>query len=514
MNGRRPGGKIVNSSRLCRRWAVLVQVLSMSSVTFAQTSFAQPGGTGDSEGAQPAKKMPSAQQAPPVERPLNPSQELAKERPEGNALRVGPAEMRIGGYVGLTAIHRTTNGGGGTGTDFGSIPYGDTLQGNVSETRFSAQQTRLTLRVDADFTETPESDIEGRRPRFNRLSGYFEMDFSGATPGGVAVTSSSVGLRLRHAFGEVQYRDAFFLALGQAFSLMTAAEDQLSIWPGDVEMSTAVDTNYLAGMIWTRMPQVRFTWRPSHRFNWAISAENPEQQIGRSLVTLPDCCGSDLEAEYNTGSNELSVPNLMPDLATRVAFNPIQSLHVDAGGVLRVFRHRIEPYDDAFKKAGGGASVNLRFNPARGTRLILQSAFGSGLGRYVGGLAPDAVFRRDGSISLIGTTSWVGGIEQMLGSTYSLGGYYSGVVIDGNYSVDGDGDFIGYGFPGSSNSNNRKIDEITATFGWRLVNSATRGSAQLALQTSWLSRTPWDRNSEPRSADAILFYAQLRYNLP
>jgi hypothetical protein len=80
--------------------------------------------------------------------------------------------------------------------------------------------------------------------------------------------------------------------------------------------------------------------------------------------------------------------------------------------------------------------------------------------------------------------------------------------------VDADGDFIGYGFPGSSNSNNRKIDEITATFGWQVVNSATRGSVQLGLQTSWLSRTPWDRNSGPKSADAILFYAQLRYSLP
>lgn len=505
---------MVNASRVRCRWTSLVQVLFMSTVTFVQTSFAQPGGTGDTEGAQPAKPPPSAQQAPPVERPLNPTQEVAKERPEGNALRAGPVETRIGGYVGLTAIHRSTNDAGGTGTGFGTIPYDDTLQGNISETRFSAQQSRVTLRVDADFTETPESDIKGRRPRFNRLSGYFEMDFGGATPGAVAVTSSSVGFRLRHAFGEVQYRDAFFLALGQAFSLMTAAEDQLSIWPGDAELSTAVDTNYLAGTIWTRMPQVRFTWRPSRRFNWAISAENPEQQIGRSLVTLPDCCRSDLEAEYNSGGNELAVPNLMPDLATRVAFNPLQSLHVDAGGVLRVFRHRVAPYDDSIKKAGGGASVNLRFNPASSTKVILQSAFGSGLGRYVGGLAPDAVFRRDGSLSLIGTTSWVGGIEQTLGPTYSLGGYYSGVVIDRNYSMDGDGDFIGYGFPGSSNSNNRKIDEITATFGWQVVSSPTRGSVQLGVQTSWLSRTPWDRGSGPGSADAFIFYAQLRYNMP
>ena len=41
--------------------------------------------------------------------------------------------------------------------------------------------------------------------RFRRLSGYFEMDFAGTTPGTVAVTSTSVGLRLRQAFAEVQY---------------------------------------------------------------------------------------------------------------------------------------------------------------------------------------------------------------------------------------------------------------------------------------------------------------------
>jgi hypothetical protein len=454
-------------------------------------------------------------QQAPVQPPLNPSQELAKEQPEGNALRVGPVEVRIGGYLGLTGIHRSTNSGGGTGTSFGSIPYKNTLQGNVSETRLSAQQSRITIRVDAGFPEGAENeDIKGRRPRFNRLSGYFEMDFGGATPGTVAVTSSSVGLRMRHAFGEVQYGDSFFLALGQAFTLMTASKDQLSIWPGDVEMSTAVDTNYLAGMIWNRTPQVRLTWRPSRRFNWAFSVENPEQQIGQSLVTLPHCCASDIEAEYNTGSDELKVPNLMPDLTTRVALNPIPSVHLDFGGVLRVFRHTVKPYADSFKEVGGGSNVNLRVSLASSTKLILQSAFGSGLGRYIGGLVPDAVFRSDGSSSLVRTTSWVGGIEQKLGSTHALGGYYSGVNIDDNYSMESDGTYIGYGFPGSSQSNNKKIDEITATYGWQVVRSASRGSVQLGVQTSWVSRRPWDSNAGARSADAFLFYAQLRYNLP
>ena len=42
-------------------------------------------------------------------------------------------------------------------------------------------------------------------------------------------------------------------------------------------------------------------------------------------MTLPDCCGSDLDSEYNTGSDELNAPDLMPDLTTRVAFNPASS---------------------------------------------------------------------------------------------------------------------------------------------------------------------------------------------
>ena len=245
----------------------------------------------------PATPTAPAQQVQAGQQPANPTQEIAREQPEGPALEIGPARLRIGGYLGVTGIYRSTNSGGGPGSSFASIPYADKVQGNVSETRLSAQSSRISLRVDADFPE-PET-------RFRRLSGYFEMDFNGTTPGAVAVTSTSVGLRLRQGFAEVQYGRTFFLAAGQAFTLMTAQKDQLSIWPSDVELSQAVDTNYLAGMIWARTPQVRLTWRPSTRINWAVSVENPEQQLGKGLVTLPQCCASDIDAQYNTGSDEL-----------------------------------------------------------------------------------------------------------------------------------------------------------------------------------------------------------------
>ena len=376
----------------------------------------------------------------------------------------------------------------------------------MSETRLSAQSSRISLRVDAEF---PEPDT-----RFRKLSGYFEMDFSGTTPGAVAVTSTSVGFRLRQGFAEVQYGRTFFLAAGQAFTLMTAQKDQLSIWPSDVEMSQAVDTNYLAGMIWSRTPQVRLTWRPSTRFNWAVSVENPEQQLGNGLVTLPQCCASDIDAQYNTGSDELRVPNLMPDIVTRVAFNPIKPLHVDVGGVVRVFRHTVSPYDDDFKEVGGGASINARFNVTAGTKFLVQSAFGSGLGRYIGGLVPDVAFRSDGSISTIGTTSWVGGVEQRISPRLSLAGYYSGVDTDDNFGLDTDGSFIGFGYPGSSNSNNRRIQEVTGTGSYQFLKSPDRGSGQFNLQASWLRREPSSQGNGLASASAFMFFAQVRYNLP
>jgi hypothetical protein len=448
----------------------------------------------------------AGQQPPAGERPANPTQEIAREQPEGPALDIGPARLRIGGYLGVTGIYRSTNSGGGTGTSFASIPYVDTVKGNVSETRLSAQSSRISIRVDAEFPE-PET-------RFRKLSGYFEMDFTGSTPGAVAVTSTSVGLRLRQGFAEVQYGRSFFLAVGQAFTLMTAQKNQLSMWPSDVELTQAVDTNYLAGMVWARTPQVRFTWRPSPRVNWAASLENPEQQLGRGLVTLPQCCASDIDAQYNTGSDELSVPNLMPDVVTRVAFNPFKPLHVDVGGVLRAFRHTVAPYDDDFSTVAGGVSINTGFNVTAGTRLLMQGAFGSGLGRYVGGLVPDAAFRRDASISTIDTSSWVAGVEQKVSSTLSLAAYYSGVDAKETFDLETDGRYIGFGFPGASLANNRRIQEVTGTGSHQFLKSADRGSGQFSVQVSWLKREPFSEVNGLASAGTILFFAQVRYNLP
>ncbi len=438
--------------------------------------------------------------APPPEQ-INPTQEVAGEAPSGPAIAAGPTEIRIGGYIGITGIYRSTSSGGGPATSFGAIPYDDVLQGNTSEARLSAQASRLSIRVNA----APVPDR-------STLAGYFEMDFAGTVPGNAAVTVGGFELRLRHAFGEAQFHNRFLVAAGQAYSLMTPATEQLSIWPSDYELSTAVDLNYLVGTVWDRVPQVRFTYRSSPAFNWAVSVENPEQQIG-SAVTLPACCTADLQAQYNIGTNGLAVPNFMPDVVSRVAFNAGHVFHLDAGGVFRVFRNTLKPYDVATHQTGGGISINARVRTGA-TKWLGQVAYGPGIGRYLGGLAPDVTFGAAGSISLVRAGSWVGGIEQSVSPAVVIAVYDSGMHADASYTTDVSGALIGYGYPGSANSNNRNIHEVTGVFSWRPWAIAGRGSMQWNTQLSWLQRTPWSVGNGPASADAWLFLTQIRYNLP
>jgi len=61
-----------------------------------------------------------------------------------------------------------TNVGSGIATVFGAIPFNNALpQAGLSETRFSSQYSRLSLKVDTHLTESTS------------LTGYVETDFLG-----------------------------------------------------------------------------------------------------------------------------------------------------------------------------------------------------------------------------------------------------------------------------------------------------------------------------------------------
>jgi hypothetical protein len=188
------------------------------------------------------------------------------------SLRLGPAEVRILGYIGLSGLFRSVAMGGGPGTNFSSIPLGNTPAGNISEFRWTTQTSRMALRIDVPFPK-------------DRLSAYIETDFGGASPGNALISSSIYGFRVRHAW--IDYRSTKFeVAGGPMFSLLTPTKSDIQSWPEDALTTQAVDTNYVAGLVWDRSRAVRFVYRPNSAWNLAASVENPEQQVG-AVVRFP-----------------------------------------------------------------------------------------------------------------------------------------------------------------------------------------------------------------------------------
>jgi len=477
----------------------------------------QPGTSGTAT----AMQDPEKQAVPSDQQPLTPEQkkvqeelqrgpEIADVTPDTPALKLGPAEIRLLGYPALTGVYRSTNAGGNVGTGFTSVPFDNTVQGNTSEFRLSPQSTRLALRVDADL-------------QTSRAAGYFEMDFGGTVPGNVAVTSSSYGFRIRQAWFEYA-KGKFEFTGGQQFSLMTPVRKDILPWPGDVATTQVIDTNYVAGLVWGRYPQVRIVYHASKAASFGFSVENPEQQVGSgsaSGVVFPAALASTLNTQYNTGSNELKVPNTTPDFVLKGSFDGKlggRTAHLDVGTLFRVFRNFAplsgNGVSDHNHAAGFGVNANLTYEVVKNVRFALNTFYGHGAGRYIGGLVPDVIVKFNGNIQPIPAYSWVSGFEIAPNRATGFYVYFSGVYGQKRSAVDTDGSFIGWGYPGASSAADRIVSEITAGYSRVLWKHENLGSVQTGFQYAYLWLQPWSSAGGPNQAQTNMLFSQLRYNLP
>jgi len=460
--------------------------------------------------AAPQDQQPLSPEAQQVEDELQRGPEIADVTPDTPALKLGPAKIRIIGYAALTGLNRSTNSGGNVGTSFASIPFSNTVPGNTSEFRLSAQSTRLALRADADLKES-------------KVAGYFEMDFGGVVPGNVAVSSTSYGFRIRQAWFDYS-KGKFEFTGGQLFTLMTPVKKSILPWPGDVSTTQVVDTNYVAGLVWGRYPQIRVVYHYSDAASFGFSIENPEQQVGSSSasgVVFPTLLVSTLNTQYNVGTNELKVPNMTPDFVLKGSFDGKlggHAAHLDVGGVMRVFRNYapyagngVSGHNYAF---GGGGNVNATFEVVKGYRLVINAFASDGAGRYIGGLVPDVIVRANGNISPIKSYSWIGGLEVAPNKATGIYVYYSGLYGQNNVTVDSTGNYIGWGYPGSSNVADRNIQEFTPGFSRTFWKYENLGSVQMGIQYAYLWLHPWVAGTGPNTAHSNMVFGQVRYNLP
>jgi hypothetical protein len=423
-------------------------------------------------------------------------------------LKVGSAYITPVGFMDFTSVWRSRNGGSGIGTNFAGIPYRtpDTFQSNLSESRFSMQNSRIGFRVDAN--------VKG-----SHVIGYMEADFLGNNPTNVAVSSNSNTLRSRLYWVDLRHSQWEVLG-GQTWSLATPNRVGVSPLPGDVFFSYNMDVNYQAGMVWGRIPEFRVAYHfPNDKAAFAIALDSPEQYAGgtngSAAATYPAALSKFYPGgELNNGTTTLGVPNRAPDVISKIVFDPSKRLHAEVGGLARFFQLYNPVTATHYSATGGAGFVNLDFGLTNELRVLTHNYWGDGGGRYIFGQAPDLIARADGSPSLLHAGSTVDGLEYTHKNT-TLFSYYGLVYINRNVTLDADGKPIGWGYTGAPNGQNRSVQEGTFGFIQNFWKDAKYGALSLIGQYSYLTRNPWYvATGNPNNAHANMVFIDLRYTLP
>jgi hypothetical protein len=424
-------------------------------------------------------------------------------------IKIGEATITPVGFMDLTNTWRSTNSGASLATNFGSIPYNNTVGGRLTEDKFSAQNSRIGFRVDATFKGT-------------HVLGYYEGDFVGGIGNGAfntQVSSNSILYRMRLYWVDLR-KDKIEMLAGQSWSMMTPNRKQISPLPGDLFYSQVVDVNYMNGLTWGRIPGMRFLYHPSEKVTFGLSLENSTQYFGGSggggVPTLPTALAALSTTQLDANqANGIALPNVHPDIIAKLAFDPSSRVHVEIAGVestVKIFNPNTQKY---FTKAGGGGSINANLELVKNLRLVTNNFWSDGAGRYLFGVAPNFIVRADGSPSLIHSASTVSGFEFQHKNT-QLYAYYGGIYIGRNTALDANGTSrIGYGYIGSPNSQNRTTQEGTFGLTQTLWRDGKYGAVQAMFQYAYFFRNPWYvLAGAPKNTHENTIWFNLRYVLP
>jgi hypothetical protein len=425
-------------------------------------------------------------------------------------LRFGNVCITPVGFVDATFVWRDKNGASGIGSNFGSIPFNNVVNGKLSESRFNIQNSRLGLRVDGDWKGT-------------HFIGYNEFDFLGSSgASNLNTTNGAVVPRLRLYWVDVRRGGWEFLA-GQSWSMLTPNRVGISPLPGDLFYSQVMDVNYMAGLTWTRQPGFRVLYHAGSTVTFGLSAEESDQYMGGSgggsAIVLPAAytAFSGTQLDNNNFTNPYQGPQLTPDFIGKIAIDPSSRFHAEVAGIVSTFKI-INTSNLALgltqTKAGGGIQAGFNAEIFPGFRLISTNFWDDGDGRYLFGQAPDLVLNANSTMSLLHSGGTVDGFEARFGK-FLLFAYYGGIYIGRDVVIDANGKPVGYGYTGSANSQNRAIQEGTFGFNQTMWSNPRYGAINLIGQYEYLTRAPWyvaPNNPDATHDNAIYF--DVRYTLP
>ena len=441
------------------------------------------------------------------------------------SFKIGDAQFTPGGFLDFTSFTRTENLGSGIATSFGTVPFKGTPESALTESRFSAQYSRLSLRVHADLQHSTS------------VTGYVEADFLGFQPANAYQTANSNSLRQRVYWVDVRHGKWEVLG-GQEWSMLQPNRVGISPETADIFYTQNEDPNFQVGLIWARQAQFRVVYHANDWWTLGASLENPDQFVPASVVLPSDSFAS----QFDNGSGSTSAtssatntasPTLHPDIILKSAFDwkPYgHAAHVEVSGLVRSFKvfNSLAAPATTNTITGGGGSLNANFELFNNFRLIGNSLYSCGGGRYIFGLGPDVVVRPNGNLACVHSGSGIGGFEWQTTPQYMFAAYYGGAHFERNFGLlpatgsptpicNGQVGFtcVGFGFPGSSDAANRAVQEATFDFVPTLWSSPNYGKLQLIAQYSYLTRAPWFvAPGNPKNAHLSMVYLDVRYILP
>jgi hypothetical protein len=174
---------------------------------------------------------------------------------------------------------------------------------------------------------------------------------------------------------------------------------------------------------------------------------------------------------------------------------------------------------------GGGCSLAGNYELFHNFLFLLNAFWSDGGSHYLVSDGPQVVLRPNAAgtdifPSMVHAGAGLAGFEWIASKRSAFAVYYGQDYFGRNFFPDttntaAPGTIIGYGGPGSPNTNNRVIQEYTFDWLQTFWKSDKYGALQYYTQYSYVSRTPWfDAPGAPRSAHLSMVYAGFRYVLP
>ncbi len=463
----------------------------------------------------------------------------------------GPTNLRYKGvtitpvaFFAAEAFYRQRTLQSDMPSSYNALPFTHTAQGQISEFRGSARQSRLGVLG------------EGRLSQVT-ATGYFEGDFLSAGASSNSNESNSYTFRVRQFWAQAAFKNGFTFTGGQTWSLL-AANRQGIVARGEYVPST-IDAQYVPGFDWARQFTARLTYRANPNFTIAGSLEEPQT----TLTVRGNNYNPTVTPLYGqAGGGALNATNnysydAAPDAIVKIALDQPGVAHFELKAIGRVFRDRIYTVIPAagtvpasnggannYTTTAGGVGASLFLPIQKKVDIGLNALYGRGIGRYGSSQIADATTNAQGQIVPIRAAHGLATLD--IHATPALdiyaygGGEYAYRTADANAAGKG----VGYGSPllnntgcdaellptsvtaptaGACSADTRFVAQGAGGFWYRFYRG-TRGTVQFGMQYSHTERATWSSNAtataatgggrvQPLATDNMV-YSSFRYYLP